>query len=297
VNPKGTVYDLGYARYEGERLGRRVAMRAIVVDGMRRALGLRRKARAKVLPWFLIGSAIVPAVVMVTLTFVVAGFELDQDSPFGSHADYFDTIGTLTMLFIALVAPTLLIPDRRHRILAMYASRPVSAADYLLSRGGALVLLSSLFILIPHATLYLGIAGLDAGGLWAGLVRNAPKIPAILGTTVAYVIGYGVPALLVSVYVKRVATATGVYVVAMFLMAGLAEAIPQATDALIYKVVAPLLLFYTPMNVRDALFDASPDPALPLDKVGLPSWSALAVLVTLTVVTGFLAHRRYRRDL
>jgi hypothetical protein len=58
---EGTVYDLGYAPHEGPRLGRPAGIRAMVVDGTRRALGLRRKAWPKVLPWGLIAAAIVPA--------------------------------------------------------------------------------------------------------------------------------------------------------------------------------------------------------------------------------------------
>ena len=50
----GMVYDLGYAPHEGPRLGRRAAVRAMFVDGTRRALGLRRKPATKVLPWALI---------------------------------------------------------------------------------------------------------------------------------------------------------------------------------------------------------------------------------------------------
>ena len=44
---EGTVYDLGYAPHEGPRLGRRAAIRAMFVDGTRRALGLRRKPATK----------------------------------------------------------------------------------------------------------------------------------------------------------------------------------------------------------------------------------------------------------
>jgi len=71
VSVKGTVYDLGYVPHEGPRLGRSGAIRAIVKDGVRRALGLRRKPREKLMPWLLIGAAVVPATVIVSLTFVL----------------------------------------------------------------------------------------------------------------------------------------------------------------------------------------------------------------------------------
>lgn len=44
ASAEGTVYDLGYTPHEGARLGRPAAIRAMVVDGSRRALGLDRKS-------------------------------------------------------------------------------------------------------------------------------------------------------------------------------------------------------------------------------------------------------------
>jgi ABC-2 type transport system permease protein len=164
AHAEGTVYDLGYQPHEGPRLGRSAAIRAMVMDGSRRVLGLRRKAWPKVLPWALIAAAIVPAAWVVALSFVVAGFSLEDAGPFGDPARFFDMIGMLAMFFVALAAPTLLIPDRQYGVLAIYASRPVRASDYLLARAVTLLVLTSLFMLIPHTILYLGISALYVDG-------------------------------------------------------------------------------------------------------------------------------------
>lgn len=292
---EGAVYDLGYAPHEGARLGRRAAVRAMIVDGSRRALGLRRKAWAKVLPWSLIAAAIVPAAWVVALTFVVRGFSLEDAGPFGDPAEFFEMIGMLAMLFVALVAPTLLIPDREHGVLAIYASRPVRAIDYLLARGVVLVGLTSLFILIPHAILYLGISALYVDGFRAGLVEHGAQIPEILGTTAAYVLGYGAPAFLVALFVRRMVIATGVYVLAMFLTALLIEAMPRATELLVFKVLAPLGLFWHPLTVRDWLFDREPEQWA-LDRVGFEPWVGAVVILAIALVTAIIAHTRYRRE-
>ncbi len=291
----GTVYDLGYAPHEGSRLGRRAAIRAMFVDGSRRVLGLRRKAMTKVLPWGLIGAAIVPAAWVVALTFVIAGFTLEDAGPFGDPAEFFETIGMLAMFFVALVAPALLIPDRQHGVLAIYASRPVRASDYLLARGAALVALTSLFMLIPHAILYVGISSLYEDGFRAGLVENGKQIPEILGTIVAYVLAYGAPAFLVSVFVRRVPIATGVYVFIMFVTGSLVEAMPRATELLVFKVLAPFALFWNPLSVRDWLFDREPDQ-FALDRAGLEPWVGAVAIIVIAVATAVIAHRRYRRD-
>ena len=64
-SPTGAVYDRGYRPYEGERGGRGAARAALVRISVRRALGLRRSWRQKVLPWTLLAIATVPAIVNV----------------------------------------------------------------------------------------------------------------------------------------------------------------------------------------------------------------------------------------
>lgn len=293
ASAEGTVYDLGYAPHEGSRLGRRAAIRAMILDGSRRALGLRRKPWAKWSPWSLIAAAIVPAAWVVALTFVAAGFTLEDAGPFGDPAQFFQIIGTLALLFVALIAPTLLIPDRENGVLAIYASRPVRAMDYLLARGATLVLLTSLFILIPHTILYFGISALYVDGFRAGLVEHGKEIPAILGTTAAYVLGYGAPAFLVAVFVRRVPIASGVYVLVMIMSGALIEITPRATEQIVFKILAPLALLWNPLSVRDWLFDREPEQWV-LDRVGLDPWVGAVAIVVIAIVTGVIAHRRYR---
>jgi ABC-2 type transport system permease protein len=292
---EGTIYDLGYAPHEGPRLGRGAAIRAMIFDGSRRALGLRRKAWAKVLPWGLIAAAVVPAAWVVALTFVVSGFDLDDAGPFGDPAEFFEMIGMLAMFFVALVAPTLLIPDREHGVLSIYASRPVRAIDYLFARGATLVVLTTLFMLIPHLIVYIGISSLYVDGFRAGLVENGKEIPAILGSIAAYVLGYGAPAFLVALFVRRAVIATGVYVFAMFMTVSLIEAMPRATELLVFKVLALFGLFWHPYSVRDWLFDREPEQWA-LERVGFDSWLGAVIIVAVAVTTAVIAHRRYRRE-
>lgn len=291
----GTIYDLGYAPHEGPRLGRPAAFRAMFIDGSRRALGLRRKPLTKVLPWGLIAAAVVPAAWVVALTVVAAGFTLEDAGPFGDPAEFFQMIGLLAMFFVALVAPTLLIPDREHGVLAIYASRPVRAVDYVFARGATLVVLTSLFMLIPHTILYFGISALHVDGFRAGLAENGKEIPAILGSTLAYVLAYGAPAFLVALFVRRQAIATGIYVFVMFMTVGLVEAMPRATELLVFRILAPLALFWNPLSVRDWLFDREPEQ-WPLDRVGFEPWVGAVTILTVAVVTAVIAHRRYRRE-
>ncbi len=296
MEAQGTVYDLGYTPHEGERLGRQGAFRAMLVDGVRRALGLRRKPWTKVLPWGLAAAAIVPAGFAVALTFLVSGFTVEEMGEFGDPAEFFDNIGMLSLFFVALITPVLLIPDRKYGVLSIYASRPVRAADYLLARVLTILALTTLFILIPHTVLYVGISSLNVNGIWAGLVENGAQIPEILGTTAAYVLGYGAPAILVSLFIDRVPVASGVFVIAVFMTAGLAEAIPRVSELFIFKVLAPLAVAFNPLTVRDWLFEVE-NASNPLDRVGLPQWVAALSILGIAIVTAVVAYRRYRKQL
>ena len=293
---EGTVYDLGYVPHEGGRLGRGAVIRAMIFDGARRSLGLRRKPWAKVLPWGLVASAIVPAVWLVGLTFVVSGFEVKELGPFGSPHRFFQFIGTLFMLFVALVTPTLFIPDRRYGVLSVYASRPIRASDYLMARVTTIAILSALYILIPHVTMYIGVSALNENGIWAGLSGNASEIPAILGTTVALIVAYVAPAILISLYVGRVAFATGGYVLVMMMSGELADAIPRVSDLLLFKVLAPFSLFLNPFSVRDWLFDEI-EGGLPLESVGLEPWVGAIAILAVAVAAGVLALRQYGKEM
>ena len=296
MSAEGVIYDLRYTPHEGPRLGRTGAIRAMIVDGTRRVLGLRRKHLTKVLPWSLIAAAIVPAAFFVGLTFVAAGFTVEDMGPFGSPWEYFQVIGTLSMLFVALITPTLLVPDRQYGVLSIYASRPVRAADYLLARVATVAGLTALYMLIPQAVLYVGISALNVNGMWDGLVENGKQLPDVFLTTLAFVGAWVAPAVLISLYIGRVAIATGVYVVAMLMSAAISDAIPRVSELLIYQVLAPLSLFYNPYAVRDWLFDEE-QSLTPLVQVGHPEWVGAIVIVGIVVLTGALALHQYRKAL
>jgi ABC-2 type transport system permease protein len=296
MSAEGVVYDLRYTPHEGPRLGRAGAIRAMIADGTRRALGLRRKHLTKVLPWALIGAAIAPAAFFVALTFVAAGFTVEDMGPFGSPWQYFQVIGTLSMLFVALVTPTLLVPDRQYGVLSIYASRPVRAADYLLARAATIAGLTALYMLVPQAILYVGISALNVDGMWAGLVENGKLWPEILWTTLAFVGAWVAPAVLVSLYISRVAIATGVYVVVMLMSAAITDAIPPVSELLIYETLAPLSLFFNPYAVRDWMFDEE-QSLTPLVQVGHPEWLGAVMIAGIAVLTGALALHAYRKAL
>lgn len=290
----GAVFDLGYKPYEGERLGRSGAIKAIMKDGVRRVLGLRRKARKKVYPWSLVVLAILPAAVFVGLAFTLSAFSPDAESPFGSHAEYMGLTGAIVLLFVALAAPELLIPDREEGVLAVYSSRPLTARDYVMARAGALFAVVASFVLVPNLMMYIGFAGLDERGLGSALIGNVDDLVKVLAAMTAYIVGYGAPALLISTYAKRSGPAAGTFLAIMFGSAAFAEAF-RNIDFAGARYGTLLSLLQHPEVVRSWVFDKSQNAA-PI-AAGFEPWASAVAIALLGIVTAYLMSRRYRSEL
>lgn len=288
---RGAVFDLGYVPHDGPRLGRAAAIRATIRDGLRRVLGLRRKARKKILPWLLVAFAVLPAVAVVGFLFLSSQLTAAdlRDTPFASHAAYFDIVAGPVLLFCALAAPALLIIDREDGVLAVYSSRPLSTYDYLSARAGALALVVGAFMLLPQTLLYLGFASLGTEGFAAALADGAGDYGRSLVASAVYAVAYGMPALLVATYARRVGVATGAYLGLMF-GAGIFPAVLVEAGN---DWAGWLAIGDHPSVVRDWLFDRSAAGTIPAD-AGLEWWASLLVIIAIAIVTIFLADRRYR---
>src|SRR5581483_1710444 len=112
--PKGQVYDRGYRPYEGKRGGRGAVVRALWIASVRRALGLRRSWRQKLLPWGLLVVVSIPAIVAVGIAYVTRNTP-GRDFHFISYQEYVGVSSAL-LLFVAVTAPDIMCPDRRQRV-------------------------------------------------------------------------------------------------------------------------------------------------------------------------------------
>jgi ABC-2 type transport system permease protein len=150
--PTGTIYDRGYRHYEGPREGRSRRVRAIVVAGVRRALGLKRNWKTKVVPFGLLALAFGPVLAFIGIRLLVG----EQVGEFLGYGRYLGIVATLLLLFAATAGPELLCPDRRQNVLVLLFTRPVTRADYLLAKLGALLLVMGLIALVPLLVLFIG---------------------------------------------------------------------------------------------------------------------------------------------
>ncbi|HEX6674765.1 MAG TPA: ABC transporter permease [Actinomycetes bacterium] len=150
----GAIYDRGYRHYDGPREGRSRRIKAIVVAGVRRVLGLKRNWKTKVVPFALIVAAFGPVLAFIGIRLLVG----EAAGQFLGYPDYFGLVAVVLLLFAATAAPELLCPDRRQHVLALVFTRPVTRVDYLAAKLAALLLVIGLVALLPLVILYAGNA-------------------------------------------------------------------------------------------------------------------------------------------
>ena len=163
----GAIFDIGYRRFEGTRLGRRQIATALYLDTLRGAFGLGRSARAKVMPFSLLAAACVPTLVIAVIASVVGFTAL----PVG-YLGYLDGVSVLVALFVAGQAPAAVSRDLRFRSITLYLARPLRRTDYVGAKYAALATAVALFTAAPLLTLWAGalLAELDAAEQTRGLL-------------------------------------------------------------------------------------------------------------------------------
>lgn len=290
----GAVYDLGYSPYDGARLGRSGARRTVFGDGLRRVMGIRRKGRRKILPWLLVIVAVLPPIAFVGISFFIP---IDVGETFDAaqqHSQFFALGGTIAMLFTALAAPELLIPDRRDGVLSMLSSRPMTSNDYLGARFASLVTIVGAFLLGPQLVLYIGQAGVDPDGLLQGLIDGLPNLPKVLFVAAIYTVAFVPLGFVVASLSNRKGIAASVYVASMIALTAIAEAVVQNATFTGGRYVALL----APINAADSanswVFGTTNAESLFAAADLNPGLGVIAVAVIGLAATAFSVHR-YRR--
>jgi ABC-2 type transport system permease protein len=150
----GAVYDRGYRGYEGVRGGRTAARAALFRASVRRALGFRRPWRQKVAPMALLAIATVPAIVFVGVGYITRDTPA-ADFEWITYREYVGVSNSL-LVFVALTAPDIMCPDRRQRVLPLLFARPLTGADYVIAKVGAMFAILFAFSFLPQVVLFLG---------------------------------------------------------------------------------------------------------------------------------------------
>ena len=301
------VFDLGYQPYTGPREGRARARRAVFENGVRSLLGIGRGGRAKVLPVLLFLSAMTPALVFVAIL-ALGG----PDDFIPGPADYYAIIGLVLMIFGAIMAPELLIPDRRDNVLQLYLVRTLSPTDYLGARFFA-------FFGVVLALVYSGQIVLQLGLIFTAtepleyLRDNWLDIPRFLAAGVVVALFFTVLPMLVATFTTRRAYAAVFVIAAVLASSAVADGFSAEnctrTDGAegstrvcerpigaAAPYVALLHLGDTPGRLNAMIFDRDPDDAGPSREAvaELHAIFPIGFYVLLTGGAGLLLWNRYR---
>ena len=203
TTPTGTIYDRGYRHYEGPREGRWRRVRAIVVASIRRALGLKRNWKTKIIPWGLLVLAFGPVFAFIGVRVLVG----EAVGEFLGYGRYLRIVAALLLLFAATAGPELLCPDRRQNVLALIFTRPVTRSDYLVAKVTALLLVVGLIAVVPLVVLFLGNT-FTAASAATYLRGHLDDLGRILVAGVALTVFYSIVALAAASLTDRRALAT-----------------------------------------------------------------------------------------
>jgi len=279
--PAGTIYDRGYRHYEGPREGRGRRLRAIVVAGVRRALGLKRNWKTKVVPFGLLVIAFGPVFAFIGVRVLVG----EAVGEFLGYGRYLRIVAGILLLFAATAGPELLCPDRRQNVLALIFTRPVTRADYLLAKLAALLLVVGLIAVVPLVVLFLGNT-LTADSAATYLREHLDDLGRILLAGVALTVFYSVVALAAASLTDRRALATAGLLGVMLGSSALANILYFTTRFDGRRWFALLSLGGVPLRFVDWLFGDGFDPGSLAQQAGLTGPTYLAEMAVIVAVAG-----------
>ena len=287
----GRVYDRGYRPYDGKRGGRGAAVLALWRASMRRALGFRRSWRQKLLPWALLAIAIVPAAVFVGVAYLTRNTPAEAID-IVSYREYVG-VSTALLLFVAITAPDVMCPDRRHRVLPLILSRPLTGIDYAFTKLAAIFSIVFAFAFIPQVVLFVGQMLVSDDGALRYARDNAEVIwqaPVAVAVLALYYSAIGVA---VSSLTSRRVVAAAIFL-GVLLVASVLSNVLLATNSWRHSTTSLINLVAIPLYVRDLDFLGHADPSSNMGGVeGAGIFTVLAYLAVIAAAATLLA-LRYR---
>ena len=285
----GAVYDRGYRPYDGPRGRRGAATFALFKASIRRALGLRRSWRQKFAPFVLLGVVTIPAIVNVGIGYVTRD-RIDNKLEIITYRNYVGVSSAL-LLFVALVAPDVMCPDRRQRVLPLMFARPLTGIDYVIAKVGSIASILFAFSFLPQVVLFLGnmLVSDSASHYFSGHLDVLWKVPLSVLVLSLYYAVVGVA--IASLTNRRIVA--GAAVIGLLLITSIASGILVGDFRPGHGSIAALINVWTlPLYLRDVVFLGTVSRDSPLGGVANGGLYALATyLVVLFLGAGVLLYR------
>ena len=247
---------------------------------MRRAVGIRRSWRQKFAPFVLLGIVTIPAIVNVGIGYVTRNQPLLDRFEIITYRDYVGVSSAL-LLFVALVAPDVICPDRRHHVLPLMFARPLTGRDYVVAKVGAITTILFLFSFLPQVVLFVGnmLVSDNALDYFKDHLDVLWQVPVAVAALAVY---YAVVGLAIASLTDRRIVA-GAAIIGLFLVTSISSAILVGEDHRYNEgtLAALINVLAVPLYVRDLVFLGHVDPGSDL---GGAANGGLFVMIEFVVV-------------
>jgi ABC-2 type transport system permease protein len=284
----GAIYDLGYQRYTGERLGRGYSFRTLLRFSFATAFGIGRGEKAKFIPVIVVAIVYLPALIQIGVA------SASGMANFISYANHLQFTAFLLALFAAAQAPEMIVTDRQQGILSLYLSRPLRSLDYAIAKLAALTGAMLVLTLGPQTLLFLGRVFISDKP-WPTFVLEYPKLMPIVGGTLLVSLFFAAIGLGLSSFASRRGYASA-GVIAFFLLTAAVSSMVQSVafgSMQRYAVLGnPAGLVY---GFTSWLFEIEARRRSAVGRADLPGHLYLYVMLVVTALAIALLLKRYRR--
>jgi ABC-2 type transport system permease protein len=211
-----------------------------------------------------------------------------------SHSDYYGIASIIFFVFAAVSAPELLCSDRREGVISLYLVRPLTGADYVLSRWLAFFLVTVAVAWLPQFILLIGLLMGDPRPV-DYLLQNWLDIPKFLIAAIPLAAYTTTLALLTAAFTTRRAYASvllvGLFVITTPFTTGLAMEVGGTAG----QWISMFNLSNIPVHVNDVIFGEPSVITRSAPAAELPAWVLVGWFFLWTLGPAGILWMRYRR--
>ena len=248
--------------------------------------------RQKVAPFVLLGVVTIPAIVNVGIGYVTRDQALTDRIEIITYRDYVGVSSAL-LLFVALVAPDVICPDRRQKVLPLMFARPLTGVDYVLAKVGSIASILFLFSYLPQVVLFVGnmLVSDSAGSYFTGHLDVLWQVPVAVALLAIYYAVIGVA--VASMTDRRIVA--GAAVIGLFLVTSIASGVIVGDFEAGHGSAAALInVLALPLYLRDIVFLGHLDDRLPLSGVANGGLLSIVTYLGILLIGVGALLKRYR---
>jgi ABC-2 type transport system permease protein len=240
----------------------------------------------------LITIALIAAAVFIGIHWAIGNIQESLREGIPTYGGLFDFYSAISLLFIALAGPQLLVPDRESGALSVYFSRPLTVDGYLGAKVGAFATVVGAIYIVPQIVLHIGLALISDDGFLPYMGDNLDILWKVPVTTLAFIGLHGAIVFVLSSVIDRTGIAAAAFLGLIVAGSGIAAAVAAAGFAG-SEWFALLSIDQHPRIIRDYLFGDTVE--YPAEAAGFEVWVSVLVIVALVAIATAFVRYRYRK--